>query len=207
MRPSGLAGETGKQQQQQEGVMSSAEGPVCYTLQQAQQQLTANVQMPQVRHRKAAATPGVGPTAAAANSAGGVGGIGTAAAAPGRLMQVNKPQMDAVMSKLDKQSHRQQHHQQSYRLTSRVVRPFGSSSSSSIGSGSGGRGIKGWLKRKWQAGSARLGHALEDAAAWVLSMLWLGLCWLAGLLLTPITALFGPWYRYNRWGAAAMLFS
>jgi hypothetical protein len=41
---------------------------------------------------------------------------------------------------------------------------------------------------------------LEDAAAWVLSMLWLGLAWFARLMLTPITAVFGPWYRYNRWG-------
>uniref|UniRef100_A0A383VQB5 C2 domain-containing protein n=1 Tax=Tetradesmus obliquus TaxID=3088 RepID=A0A383VQB5_TETOB len=195
---------TGKQphyQQQQQRVLlpgkPAAEGPACRTLQQVVQQQEQQVQMPQLRHRKAAA-----PTAAAAAAAGGTGTIKT--------LPVSKPEMAAIMSQLDKQPHRQQHHQQSYKVTttsssssSRLAPSVSTRSdkraaAAAAGSSSRGRGIRGWMRRKWQAGSNKVVQGLEHAAAWILSMLWLGLCWLGRLLLTPLTAAFRPWYQYNR---------
>jgi hypothetical protein len=167
----------------------AAVGPTCRTLPQAQQQQHQQMQMqsiegPQMRHRKTAA-----PSAAAA--AAGV------AAAPGKLMPVSKPEMDAILSKtLDRQQH-----QRSYTVSSssrQTTAARGSRYDYSRGSSSSSRGIKGWMRRKWQSGSERVANWLEHAAAWVLSMLWLGLCWVGRLLLTPLTAVFGPWYRYNR---------
>jgi hypothetical protein len=189
------------QQQQQQGVVlpdsstPAAEGPVCRTLDQVmqqQQQQVQHMQTAQQRHRKTPAAP----TAAAAAAA---------AAAPGKLMTVSKPEMADIMSQLDKQPHRQQHHQQSYKPTSSRITPSFSSSApaanrraKSSSSSSSSRSIKSWLQRKWQSGREKAGQKLEDAAAWALSMLWLWLCWLGRLLLTPLTAVFGPWYRYNR---------
>eukprot|EP00879_Flechtneria_rotunda_P008728 GHRR01009142.1.p1 GENE.GHRR01009142.1~~GHRR01009142.1.p1 ORF type:complete len:896 (+),score=341.24 GHRR01009142.1:1003-3690(+) len=59
-------------------------------------------------------------------------------------------------------------------------------------------GFKGRVQRGWQITKRRVVEGVEDALAWLLHMLWIVMLWVVRLLVAPLTAVFGPWYFYNR---------
>jgi Ca2+-dependent lipid-binding protein len=65
-------------------------------------------------------------------------------------------------------------------------------------SGSGSSSRQGRVGRWWSRTKTAVVEAVEDAAAWLLHMLYLLSMWLLKVLLIPLRALFGPWYRFNR---------
>lgn len=67
----------------------------------------------------------------------------------------------------------------------------GSSSSSSR---------RGRVRMWWDRTKTAVCEAVEDAAAWLVHMLYLLTMWLLKILMIPLRAVFGPWYRFNRCG-------
>jgi hypothetical protein len=78
-----------------------------------------------------------------------------------------------------------------------------SDSSSRGGRGGSGGGIiaraKGTAVGYWQAAKDRVVRGANWLLDEIIYGVWVVLQWVGWLLLAPLKAIFGPWYRYNKW--------